>query len=183
MWCHFVKASVMFKKIYYSMILSASNELKPMDHLQYIGKLILTFAPIAYFLDTLGVWFDKNTQFFSFLMYSLLINVVVGIWYHHKAKTFSWNDFFIKNIKMWFIILLAYPPLEFLRLSAGDNAIADVFKIAIQIATLLLPISKVMKNIYILSNKQYPPAWLMERLYNFERSGNVEELMGGEKDK
>lgn len=179
MWCHFIKASVMFKKIYYSMILSASSELRPVDHWQYIGKLILTFAPVAYFLDAIGLWFQQNTQFFSFVIYSLLINVIVGAWYHHKAKSFSWEGFLTKNTKMLFIILLAYPPLEFIRLSAGENSVTEVFKIAIQIATLLFPISKVLKNIYILSNKQYPPKWLMERLYNFEKTGDVKTLMDG----
>jgi hypothetical protein len=28
-----------------------------------------------------------------------------------------------------------------------------------------------------MSNKEYPPAWIMERVYNFEKTGDVEALL------
>ena len=74
------------------------------------------------------------------------------------------------------ILFLAYTMLEMLRRTIGDNFISEGFGIIIQISTLLYPTSKALKNLFILSNKQFPPAFIMERLYNFEKTGNLKDL-------
>ena len=63
-----------------------------------------------------------------------------------------------------------------MRLIAGDNLAGEVFKVTIQIATILYPASKILKNIYVLSNKQYPPSFIMDKIYKFEKDGNVKDL-------
>ena len=63
-----------------------------------------------------------------------------------------------------------------LRITIGDNFISEGFGTIIQISTLLYPTSKALKNLFILSNNQFPPAFIMERLYNFEKTGNLKDL-------
>ena len=139
-------------------------------------KVLMTIAPVVFVLDSVNLWYNDNKQFFFFVILSLIMNTVVGMWYHLKNKTFKWEEFFTKNIQMWFILVIVYAMLEFLRLTAGDNIAGEVFKVTIQIATLLYPISKVLKNCYILSNKQFPPKFIMDKLYKFEQEGDVKDL-------
>ena len=74
------------------------------------------------------------------------------------------------------ILLLAYTLLESLVLVVGTNMVAEGFRVAIQVSTLLYPTSKALKNLYILSNKEFPPAFIMEKLYKFEQTGDLAEL-------
>jgi len=111
----------------------------------------------------------------------LLVNMVVGAVFHNKMGSFDWVEMFKKNVLMWVVLIVVYAMLEMLRLTAGNNFVGEGFKILIQIVTLLYPVSKVLKNIYILSNKQFPPAFIMDKIYNFEKNGNLNELFDNDK--
>ena len=176
MWCYFVNFNTMLKNIFFSIILIGTEKPTFIEKCQYYIKLVLTFAPVVYVLDSLNKWFNNNQQFFSFMICVLSANLIVGGVKHAKLKTFKWNEFWQKNIEMWFIIIVTYPLLEMISIIAGDNLIAEVFKIALQLSTFLYPLSKILKNIYLWSEKKYPPEWLMERIYNFEKSGNIKDL-------
>ncbi len=146
------------------------------DKIFYFFQTVATFGPIAFLMDGFNFWFINNKQFFSFVIICLVLNVFVGAWFHHKMNTFSWEKFFERNITMWVILVLVYAILEMLRLTAGDNIIGEAFGVLIQITTLLWPASKILKNAYFLSNKQFPPEFIMNRIYSFEKNGNLKEL-------
>lgn len=153
-----------------------------MDRLIYFFQVIGTFAPIAYLLDGLNFWFKTNQQFSSFILICLLVNMVVGAVFHSKMGTFNWVEMFRKNILMWVVLIVVYAMLEMLRLTAGQNFVGESFKILIQVVTLLYPVSKVLKNIYILSNKQFPPAFIMDKIYTFEKNGDLKDLFNTDKN-
>ena len=152
-----------------------------MEKLSYLVNLIGAFAPVAYLLDGLSFWFKTNQQFSAFVLICLMINMGVGAWFHHKSGTFDFVEMLTKNALMWGVLILVYVMLEMLRVTAGNNVVGEGFKILIQVMTLLYPISKACKNIYILSNKQFPPAFIMDRMYNFEKNGNLKELFDTDK--
>lgn len=167
---------IFFKRTLAQIILSFSDITNWQDQVYYILFSIMKIAPIAFILSGLSLWFNNNQTFFSFIICTLLINIIIGAWKHKRAGTFKWKIFFWKNIEMWLIIILIYPLLEMLRILAGDNFIGEGFKVLIQISTILYPGSKILKNGYILSNRKFPPGFLMERLYKFEKTGNLNEL-------
>jgi hypothetical protein len=77
--------------------------------------------------------------------------------------------------------------LEMLRYTAGDNLAGEIFRILIQTTTLLYPTSKVLKNVFIITKGKYPPKFLMDRLYNFEKNGDLNDFFktsqeGGENE-
>ena len=74
------------------------------------------------------------------------------------------------------VLIVVYFLLEMLRLTMGENVIGEGFRSVIQVSTLLYPSSKALKNLYILSNKQFPPKFIMERLYKFEQTGDLKDL-------
>jgi len=169
------------KKIICDIILIADSRPTVIEKLNYFINIIATFGPIAYLLNGFNLWFLDNERFFSFVIICLAANMIIGVWYHHKMKTFSWEFFFKRNLLMWCVLIVVYTMLEMLRLTAGDNIIGEGFKVLIQVTTLLYPISKVLKNVYILSNKQFPPAFIMEKIYNFEKTGNLKDLFDTDK--
>lgn len=185
----------MIKKIYYSIILfgygtktplflkflniqESQYQIESTDKLQYLLKLIMTFTPVAYILNAFNAWFPDNQVFFRVLIWAVLANILAGGWLHHKNGTFKIKILLLKNIEMCIIILITYPILEGINKITGDNVAGKLFQWAIQIGTILYPGSKAIKNIHILSNKKYPPEFIMNKIYNFEKDGDVTEFLG-----
>jgi len=166
----------MIKKLLARVILLADATPTLDDKVKYLGLAVIQLAPIAFALDWINLWIQDNRQFGFFMCLSLVINMIVGVWYHLDNKTFEFKKFLLKNVQMGFVIVIVYMMLEMLRYTAGDNLAGEIFKILIQITTLLYPTSKVLKNIYILTEGKHPPRFVMKRLYNFEKHGDMEGL-------
>ncbi|MNQ40194.1 hypothetical protein D3C85_538390 [compost metagenome] len=162
-------------------ILLADNRPSFTDKISYFFNLIGALAPVAYLLDGLNLWFATNQQFSSFILICLMVNLCVGAVFHNKMGTFDWVELFKKNVLMWVVLIVVYSMLEMLRLTAGNNFVGEGFKVLIQVMTLLYPISKALKNIYILSNKQFPPAFIMDKIYNFEKNGDLKDFFDTDK--
>jgi len=164
------------KKILAQLVLFTDSSVSLQDKLQYAYNVIINLAPVAFVLKTIDWWWTDNTQFGNFMCIALIINMAVGCWFHLRYNSFQWKAFIGRNIEMAFIVIVGYIMLEMLRYTAGDNFAGEVFRITIQICTLLFPVSKVLKNIYIMSNGKYPPKFFMEKLYNFEKNGDLNEF-------
>jgi hypothetical protein len=152
------------------------------DKLDYYKSIIIRLAPIVFILDLINWWFKENQQFGQFMIVALFINMVVGIAFHLKNKSFSWPSFFKRNMFMIGAVSVVYIMLEMLRYTAGDNLVGEFFKITIQITTLLYPTSKVMKNVYIMSNGKYPPEFIMKKLYDFEKNGDLKAFFDSKRE-
>jgi hypothetical protein len=183
------------KKIYYSIVLfgastkvpnfiketfkieESSFELGLFEKFNYLFKLVLAFMPVAWVLNTFNLWFVDNKIFFQVLVWTIIANIVAGGKVHWDNHTFKLKTLLWKNIEMCIIILFTYPILEGINRITGDNLAGDVFQWAIQIGTILYPGSKAIKNLHIWSNGKYPPAFLMEKIYKFEKDGDVKDFL------
>lgn len=122
----------------------------------------------------------KHKVFFQVLVWTIIANIVAGAKVHWDNHTFKLKTLLWKNIEMCIIILFTYPILEGINRITGDNLAGDVFQWAIQIGTILYPGSKAIKNLHIWSNGKYPPAFIMEKIYKFEKDGDVKDLLNKE---
>lgn len=164
------------------MLITDTDSVNWYDRVRYVWNTFITFTPIAIALDLFNWWFTENQQFGTFMCASLLINMAVGTVMHLMNKSFCFRLFIFKNLEMCFVVVIVYVMLEMLRYTAGDNLAGEFFRVSIQIMTLLYPTSKVMKNVYILTKGKYPPEFLMRRLYNFEKNGDLGKLFGTDKE-
>lgn len=163
--------------IYSNLILATAKKPTFWEKVQYFKNLVMTFGPVVALMEALHIWFTDNSNFIAGVVVALVINMGVGIVYHLKMETFNWWEFFVGNAKMFFAVSVVYVLLELLRSAMGSNVlISDGFKLVVQTTTIIYPISKAVKNIHILTNKEFPPAAIMNRLYNFEKTGDVKEL-------
>lgn len=161
------------RKLFAQIILLADNNIEFVDRVKYLFSAVLLFPPVAFILDGLNLWFSKNGAFVSFMYFTLIINMAVGAYCHWRKGTFSLKRAIITNGQMAILLTITYTVLEFMRLVAGDGVAGDMFRVTIQIMTLLYPVSKILKNVFIISGGKYPPEWLMKRLYNAEKNGDI----------
>jgi len=152
------------------------------EKFQYYYKLVLSLGVVAWALDSVGFWFEENKLFFRGLLIAIALNMYYGYKLHKKTGDFRTKIFWKKNCEMWLILVSVYPLLEVLYMMAGENYIAETFKLLVQVSTILYPGGKALKNAYIYSNKEYPPGFIMERIYDFEKSGDVKKLFGKEEE-
>lgn len=140
-------------------------------------KITLIISPLTYLGDILGLWITDNHTFVTFVILAVLINLILGGIKHKKMNTFNWLVLFKKTGFIVIILICVYSILEMSLIIARQNIITDIFRITLQISTILYPGSKVIRNGYILSNGKYPPDWVMKKVYNFETDGNLKEFM------
>lgn len=170
------------ERFFARLILISSSQATPVEKIGYSLEAIVKLAPVAYVLSMVQWWFSENKQFGEFMCIALIINMGVGVWFHLKAGTFKFPEFIWKNLGMVAIVICGYMMLEMLRYTAGDNLAGELFRVLIQITTLLYPGSKIMKNLFILSNKKFPPEFIMQKLYNFEKNGDLHDFFNNKKD-
>lgn len=163
-------------KVLARFILLSDDSISILERLKYVFLTIASFAPVAYALDFFDLWIKDNNQFGFFVSLSLLLNAIVGAVAHLHARTFCFKIFLLGNIMMAFIVVCGALTLEMLRMTIGDNAIGDGFRILLQVTTLIYPCSKIMKNIFILSGGKFPPEYMMRKIYNFEKNGDLNSL-------
>lgn len=170
------------KRIIAQLIFLGDGSIELSERVESYLALIAKLAPIAFILRLFNWWITENEQFGTFVCIAILINAVVGAVTHLKLKTFNFQQMLGKNVIMIFTVCTVYIMLEMLRYTAGDNIVGEVFRILIQITTLMYPTSKVFKNVYILTDGKYPPEYIMQRLYNFEKNGDLRNFFKGDGD-
>ena len=171
------------KRIIARLILITDTNPNFWDKTKYSFSVFLQFAPVVFILDLIDWWFTENKQFGTFMCIALVFNLIVGAWAHLRSKTFCFKRLILRNLELCAIVIAGYTMLEMLRYTAGNNIAGDLFRISIQIMTLMYPGSKIFKNIFIISNGRYPPEWIMIRMYDFEKNGDLSKLFTNTKEK
>lgn len=167
---------ILTKKPFAKLILLSSPNVELTDKIRYLLDAFLHFAPVVFILEQIKWWTSENQKFSEFMWLILCLNMIVGIVFHIKNNSFSWKQFLLQNAMMVFVVGVVLVVLETFRYTAGDNIAGDVFRWFAQTLTLFYPASKILKNIFILSNGQYPPEFMMRKLYNFEKNGDLSQF-------
>lgn len=164
------------------LMLASDNSVSLSERVEFIWKSIIAFGPIALILDGFDAWFDSNVKFFAFAIISIMINMFFGGWMHWKKGSFSIEQFIKKTVEMCVVLIVAYMILEFVVNIAGhDNIVGNTFEKILQISTLLYPGGKILKNCFILTKGKYPPEFIMDKIYNFQKNGDLSEFLNTKK--
>lgn len=143
------------------------------------------FSPFLVFKEMLESWFSLHSEFAVSTLIIVIINIVFGGYMHWKDKkvdAFSWTTLAIKTFRICAIMVIAYVPLELILSIIGKNLVTDNLRIALQIATLLFPGEKILKNVFILSKGQHPPKWIMDKIYDFKEHGDLQQFIDSKKE-
>lgn len=164
-------------KIYTNLILIGYREISWPERLESFCKSFILFAPIAFILAAVNRWYIANETFFYAVIVLVVLNMIFGGVMHWNKQKFSVKVFLNKTSEMIISLSLIYLGLELVISHAGDNTFTEAFRAVLQVTSLLYPFSKIAKNVHILSKGKYPPHWIMQRLYDFNKTGDLQELM------
>ena len=172
-----LQLKILFLKFFFGLILMTDKNIPLIDRIELFFKSLLAIAPIAFLLELSKNWVMDNPRFTTAVILIVFINMGLGAYMHLKKGNFKWKKFITKSVSMILVINITYIVLELIIGRAGDNFIVDGFRAALQVATLLYPGTKVLKNIFLLSNGEYPPKWIMDKIYNFEKNGDLQAFL------
>ena len=122
------------------------------------------------------VWKEKNELFFVGISFILFLNMVVGATYHAKAGSFDIKQFLYGNISVMLVISVVYISLSVLSIPLNESEMGKMFQSVLQFMTLMYPVSKIVKNVFVLTGGKYPPQFTMKALYNYEREGKLKDF-------
>lgn len=165
-----------FYHIYFSMALITEPEVSFWERIKAFFLWIFALGPFVFISDTVTEWYLTNEGFFYSAICFITINMIFGASAHKRAHTFNWPTFLKRTRKMIWVLVLTYFTLEVLISTAGNNIVVENFRIILQITTLLYPGGKILKNVFILSRGQHPPKWIMERVFDFQKTGDLNKL-------
>jgi hypothetical protein len=166
-----------FFKIYCNLLISSESDGDPMHRLESLGRVLMYISPIAFIIGVLDLWYQDNEAFTLSAVGFIFANAIIGLIAHFVRKDFNWETFLTKTMKMVLIISGVYFVLELIISPIGDNSITDGFRSTIQVSTLLWPGGKILKNFFIWSGGEHPPKWVMQKLYNFQKNGDLNAFL------
>lgn len=158
-------------------VFSQDKYVNTSDRLMFLGESIFKFAPLYWLYQTAAHWYGNNETFATSLALVLIVNSIVGIRYHMKMKTLSIKDFCYSTFSMLSIIIGVYLILKAFGNVLGSNVIGDTYKSIVEFITLLYPGSKVLQNVFILTNGKYPPVFVMKALYAYSKDGKINRFI------
>lgn len=164
--------------IAYIILLGDFERVPPLsfDFFRYYWGVISTALPVVIISQYVLSWFHRNGEFWAMLFFALTVNGIIGAYSHWRFNTFSAKIFVFRNFEMGMISGISYIMLDILGQIAGEGLASGMFRILIQLSTILYPISKIFKNIFLISRGKHPPEFIMRRLYNFEKNGDLSRL-------
>ena len=178
-----LKLKIILLKFYCNIVMISDSELPLYDKAKSYWEVFKKLAPVSFILGLFGAWFETHQGFFIGTIAFVLLNMLLGMYMHFRKKTFNWEIFFKKTITMIVVLIIAYFVIEVVISIAGSGTIIDGFRAVLQASTLLYPGSKILKNIFIISNGEHPPKWVMEKIYNFHENGDLQEFLRTTKEK
>ena len=141
------------------------------DRLYYLGQVLLHSTPFMLLCSYLLSWRQAHQAF---------VNILIGAAYHLRYHSFSLRALLLKNAQMLSVIAAVYILLALLEVPLSQTTTGEVFENTLQLMTLLYPVSKAIKNIFVLTHGKYPPAWVIKALYNYEREGKLKEFFNND---
>lgn len=145
---------------------------------EYFGKAGAPIGVLTFIFGTMSSWYMDNQGFTIAVAFFVGLNALVGGFMHWiKLLDFDWGELLLKTSRMILVIGLTYFVLEAMITIAGEGMIINGFRASVQVATLLYPGMKLIKASFILSNGEHPPKWLMEKLYNFNKNGDLRQFL------
>ena len=146
------------------------------DRVYYFFLAFFKSIPLLMLYSYFSTWRGNNEFFFAGICFALFLNALVGGVYHFITGTFDIKDFLVGNTMMIFVISVSYISLAILSIPLDESGIGKMFKMSVQLMTLFYPVSKILKNAFILTNGKFPPQFVMKALYNYEREGKLKDF-------
>ncbi|MGV0847455.1 hypothetical protein ACTS9T_12920 [Empedobacter falsenii] len=175
-----IKKWLIYLTLFFTPIILLFTSKIKLTEKERIGFFIESFfklAPIAFIVNSAFNWHNEHEAFLYGLYGVLFVNAIFGICTHAKLKTLDIGEFAKSTLITIVVVSGVYFSLDRVNNSIPEGFLSIAFTSSVQILTLMFPLAKILRNGYILTNGKFPPEFLIEKLYNYERDGNIKSFL------
>ena len=163
---------MMFLKLFLSTILSNILKIHSAPLLIKIKAsfvLALSISPVAYCIDKVSVWTYNNQDFIMFVTLAIVIDHILGSYYHAFVKCdFTWK----KNItgvgvKIGLVVMIGALFEGLSTITKHDSFLQDYLIIVTRLSVFLYPAGSALMNCAEITNGVFPPVGWIKKVKKF----------------
>jgi len=149
-------------------------------------KIIASFtlgaslSPFAILLERITHWYVENQTYIYWVCVAIIFDYIFGVWKHLKKKTFSWKQNGIGLLVKVGMAVGAGTLYEALPYFLGEkNIVSDSLLTIMRLSVFMYPAGSCWMNMYVVTNETFPPIGWIDRIKNFNKNLNINELKNG----
>lgn len=158
------------------LLFSSKAKISWHDRLEYFFEVALKSAPFLFLYSFLSGWYNENQLFAIAISTALLANLLIGARFHWIKGSFDLGTMLWKNLEMLVVVTGVYLLLGALSTPLGESVAGLAFKKTIEFITILYPVSKALRNVFILTGGKHPPKFVIQALYQYEKDGKLKDF-------
>ena len=149
--------------------------------LLYSAMFTIMLSPVVYIFDFVRDFLIPEKYFFQTVIFLCLADAGMGILKSIKLRRFSMLLLVVglaTKLGVSYVVVQIFQalssPQEFINSPDARNYFVLTWKLLV----MFYPALSAFNNIFYVSNKKFPPLWLMMRMQNFNKDGDIEKLIG-----
>lgn len=158
------------------LLFSSKTKISWYDRLEYFLDVALKSAPLLFLYGFFSEWYEENELFAISISTALFVNLLVGARFHWMKGTFDLGKMLWKNLDMLVVVAGVYFLLDALGTPLRESMAGIAFKKIIEFITILYPVSKSLRNVFILTDGKHPPKFVIQALYQYEKDGKLKDF-------
>lgn len=133
--------------------------------------LALSLSPVAYCMDRLMVWTYNNQDFIMFVTLAIVIDHILGSYYHAMIKRdFTWK----KNItgvavKTGLVVMIGILFEGLSTITKHDSFLQDYLIVVTRLSVFLYPAGSALMNCAEITNGAFPPIGWVKKIKKFNQ--------------
>lgn len=145
----------------------------------WFAAFILT--PLVYFIGYLFGIIDRlilsEHDFMFVLLISIILDTFLGVYKHWKYSTMDAKKLVAKTFEKLLLVMIGMALFNSFAYSMKKHAdLISYYDMMAQLILLSYPIFNAWKNVYLLSDKRFPPKWVMDRFTKFNQTGEIKQF-------
>ncbi|ROI05442.1 hypothetical protein EGI16_03385 [Chryseobacterium sp. G0240] len=127
--------------------------------------------------ERLTGWYIERETYLIILAFSLIADLILGVWKHLEHHTFSFESMCLGfTKKLAFSIVFYFFSEAFLQILQDAKFESLAITAFLRILLLTWPAGNVMVNMGILTGGKFPPLFVLNRISKFNKTGDLKDL-------
>jgi hypothetical protein len=142
--------------------------------------LSVAFSPFVYIYEKTTHWYIENQTYIYWVCVAIFFDYLFGVVKHLKLKTFSWKQNGLGLLIKVGMAVGAGILYEAIPYFLGEkNIVSDSLLIVMRLSVFMYPAGSCWMNMYVVTNETFPPIGWIDRIKNFNKNLNINELKNG----
>lgn len=145
----------------------------------------VSVSPFAFYFAKMDEWLEHVALYMSIICVALILDLIIGVYVHllffkdFEVKKMVWK--FLEKSGCTFIGLILFE-LFGLLFRHHNVEMGAYLELSIALTVLSYPLLSAFGNLSIITNGKFPPIGWVDKLRDFNKSGNIKDIIEQEQE-